>query len=313
MTGPPVRHYCTYFDSNYLARGLVLYQSLMAHSEGDFYFYVLCLDDQTMRFLRSLGDPNMVPIALKDLEAWDGALLDARANRSVVEYYFTLSPILPLYLLQNHDCDLVTYLDADLMFMSSPEAVFEELGSGSILVTEHRFPEYLKDLEIYGRFNVQCQSFRKDDVALACLNRWRSQCLEWCYDRLEEHRFADQKYLDEWPRRYGEALVIAKNPGIGVAPWNYADWRGPGRQKGDIVFYHFHGLKAITRRLVSMGLGPYGVRADDLLVSLYRDYVSRINDWQKRIGGRAGRIRKGSGLVNVVLTSLRKRDLLLIY
>ena len=169
-------------------------------------------------------------------------------------------PNLTLFCTGTLEVDLVTYLDADLMFFSSPKAIYEELGDKSILVTEHRFPESLKDQEVFGRFNVQCQVFRNDEVGLRCLRRWREQCLEWCYDRLEDGKFADQKYLNEWPELYGERLVISKHPGVGVAPWNICSQRlvlSEGEKLiiggKPVVFYHFAGFRILSFCIVLLG------------------------------------------------------------
>ena len=313
MSQPPVRYYCTYFDSNYLARGLVLHQSLEEHSEGDFRFYVLCLDDRTYEFLERLGKRTIVPVRLRDVEAWDPDLLEAKTNRSLVEYYFTLSPILPLYVLEHFQCDLVTYLDADLMFFSSPEAIFMELGNKSIFITEHRFSPHLRENIKYGRFNVQCQSFRKDETGLACLRRWREQCLEWCYDRLEDGKFADQKYLDEWPALYGEELVISRHPGIGVAPWNVEESSlhlDDGRWiAGDqpLVCYHFHGFRQLFWRFVRLGTGEYNAKSR-WIPELYDTYMARLRTWNGLATERRDH-RMNLGVLRWLSIALRQGDL----
>jgi len=252
-------HFCTYFDKNYLLRGITLHRSLLKHCEIPFRFYVLCLDQETFDILGNLGDESIIPVRLEEVELWDKELLVAKQNRSLIEYYFTLSPVFPLYILEHFDVDIVTYLDADLMFFSSPKAIYEVLGDASIFITEHRFSNKLLDSIKYGRFNVQCQAFRNNNVALKCLNHWRSQCLEWCYDRLEDGKYADQKYLEEWPVLYGEEVVICKHPGIGVAPWNIVSIP-MFIHDGDIflgeypiVFYHFAGFTMLTSNWVITG------------------------------------------------------------
>lgn len=318
MNAAPIRHYCTYFDSNYLPRGLVLHQSLEKHSEGDFRLYVLCLDEQTEGVLKSLNKPTIVPISLKQVEAWDSDLLKVKSNRSTVEYYFTLSPILPLYVFEHFGCDIVTYLDSDLMFFSSPEAIFEELGNRFIFVTEHRFSTHIKNCEVYGRFNVQCQAFRKGKPGLDCLRRWRKQCLEWCYDRLEDGKFADQKYLDEWPESYGDALVISQHPGIGVAPWNVADMNlevvgGELLVNGrKLVFFHFHGMKKIACRLIKTGLGQYGVSMNRELKRLYSSYMKSLREQERFLGisSMNSDKRKGHSKIKILLSGVRKHDLI---
>ena len=201
-------YFCSYFDRNYLPRGLALYSSLRKNC-SEFRLWVLCMDDATYAALTQLALPEIELIALQDFEEGDAALLAAKQNRSKIEYYFTCTPSLPLFVL-NHwsEVNLITYLDADLYFFASPAPLFEELGLGSIAIIGHRLSAYMRKDEVYGIFNVGWLSFRRDDNGSACLNWWRAKCIEWCYDRLEDDRFADQKYLDDWPSRFSKVVVL---------------------------------------------------------------------------------------------------------
>lgn len=285
-------HFCTYFDSNYLLRGLTLYRSLV-DSGCEFQLHVLALDDRAQDALLALALPNLHTIPLAALEQWEPALLNAKGNRRRIEYYFTLSPVLPLYVLaQEPEIEVVTYLDADLFFYSSPNPIFEELGEHSILITEHRFPDYLRDNERFGRYNVQYQSFRRDAQGLACLERWKIQCLEWCYDRLEAGKFADQKYLEEWPERY-DRLVVLGNKGAGVAPWNWATF--PIRMEGEditidgqpLIFYHFHGVKIFHAYFISNGLLDFGLMPYSLRRWLYVGYLRKLRATKRWLDAQA--------------------------
>jgi hypothetical protein len=276
-------HFCTYFDSNYLLRGLTLYRSLLA-TGCDFKLHVLALDERADSALRKLRLPNLAVLTLEQLEIWEPNLLEAKSNRRLIEYFFTLSPVLPLYLLsQQSDVDLITYLDADLYFYGSPQPIFDELGNQSILITEHRFPDYLQVKEKFGRYNVQYQSFRRDEQGLACLQRWMSQCLEWCYDRLEDGRFADQKYLEEWPRCY-DRLVVLQNKGAGIAPWNWARYplclseHGMTVDGAPLIFYHFHGVKIFNPCFISNGLLDFGLMPWRPRRWLYGGYVRQLRE-----------------------------------
>ena len=141
------RHFCTYFDVNYLSRGLALHRSL-SDVCSDFELFVLCMDNGAYDLLRELALPGVTPIMLDSLEEADPDLLEARSNRSIIEYYFTCTPALPLYIMSiRHDVDLVTYVDADLFFFSDPAPIFEELGKGSVASLGHRFPASLRDSE----------------------------------------------------------------------------------------------------------------------------------------------------------------------
>jgi hypothetical protein len=277
-----MHHFCTYFDGNYLLRGLTLYRSL-TDTGCEFTLHVLALDAISHHALASLALPNLKPILLADIEAANPDLAPAKANRGRIEYYFTLTPLLPLYVFANEPtAEVVTYLDADLHFHASPDVLLAELGDRSILSCEHRYPPRLHGKLVYGRFNVQFQAFRRDATGLACLQRWRGQCIDWCYDRIDGDRYADQKYLDEWPRLYGDRLGILQHKGGGVAPWNWS--LHPMRIEqgtmfiGDqpLVFYHFHGLKIFGPHLVSNGLLDWGLMPYRQRRWIYGRYVRAL-------------------------------------
>lgn len=309
-------HYCTHFDRNYLPRALVLFRSLKRHSPP-FTLWALCLDDETHDVLASLAEPMIRPIRITDFERDDDALLTAKANRSLIEYYFTCTPSLPLYILRlEPHVPTITYLDADLKFFSSPQAVFDELGSSSIGIVPHAFPPGLHHLEKFGRFNVGLVVFRNNSTGLACLARWREQCLNWCYDRVEADRYADQKYLDEWPDLYG-AVRILENPGAVTGPWNFTQHQitvSDGRLNvdgRDLIFYHFAGLRFIRSWLFDLGLGGFGRMSHAIRMRLYRTYVEEIRDEEvvvaRHLQGAPGppKILRGRSVRNQLRTVVR--------
>ena len=248
---PTRRHYCTLADRNYLARGLALIESLERHERNDYTLYFVCLDELTRVMLAALAHPHVVPVSLHAIEAGDEALAAARGNRTAVEYYWTLTPSIIRWLIQHHpDIDVLTYLDADLYFFSSPDPVHAELGAKSILIHEHRFTPALAYMAGQsGRFNVGLLSFRRDADGMGALEWWRDRCNEWCYQRTEDGKFGDQMYLDDWPARFPN-LHILENVGAGLAPWNVGNYRigaeegkTPTVDGGPIVFFHFHSLQ----------------------------------------------------------------------
>lgn len=207
--------------------------------------YVLCMDAQTKLILERLDLSYVICLNLAEVETEE--LLKAKADRGVAEYCWTLSSCFTWHVMQKYlEIDLLTYVDADLLFYSDVQPLFDEIGDASIAIIEHRFPERLKDREVNGRFCVEWDSFRRDEQGLACLSRWRNQCIDWCYYRLEDGKMGDQKYLDEWPDRYSSCHILM-HPGAGIAPWNYAQYRFEQDEAKNItvddvplIFYHFH-------------------------------------------------------------------------
>lgn len=275
-------NFCTYFDHHFLSRGVALIHSLREHM-SDPRVWALCLDDVCYARLRELGIPGVTAITLHDLEQADPALLHTKEDRTLTEYYFTCTPSLPLYIL-NHwkHVDPLTYLDADIWFFSDPAPLVEEIGDSSIAIVAHRYAPRLHHKSQFGTYNVAWLTFRRNETGLAALQWWRERCIEWCYRRLEDGRYADQKYLDDWPDRFEDVKVL-QHKGANLAPWNVENyalgWDGRCVLVDDqpLIFYHFSGLRQVLGPLHDLGLAAYGVRPNRrLLESVYVPYLKRL-------------------------------------
>jgi hypothetical protein len=251
----------TLFNINYLNRGLALIDSLREHYDGSFQLFILCLDQDTYNYFKSKTYKFTRPILIEEIETYYPELQNAKKNRSLIEYYFTLSPIFPLFVLEKFNVAQITTMDADIFFFSNPELLFKDIGEYSISITPHNFSTDLVHKEVYGRYNVSFQSFKNNTEGLDCLRKWKNQCIEWCYDRLEEQRFADQKYLDEWPKIYKDLHEISVT-GSGIAPWNLDKYlkensNSEGRIQNSLIFYHFHQLRFAGNNIIDLGLTGY--------------------------------------------------------
>ena len=239
-----MNHYCTLFDSGYLTRGLALYDSLEKTGEP-FLLYIFAFDDLAEEILKKLALPHVQIVSMKDFE--DERLLTVKKTRSRGEYCWTCSSFSILYVLQRFAVPEVTYLDADLYFFRSPQILLDEFHAAGkdVLITGHRYtPEYDQSATS-GIYCVQFMTFRNTESGLHVLRWWCDRCEEWCYDRFENGKFGDQKYLDDWLTRFSGMVHELEHIG-GVAPWNvqqYCCTEGPEVDGIPVVFYHFHGLK----------------------------------------------------------------------
>ncbi len=256
--------FCTLFDRHYLARGLVLYGSLCETCD-DFRLRVFCMDEPTARILRQMRLPRMDVIGRDELEKFDRDLGAVKTTRSQVEFCWTATPAVCLFALEREpELDAITYLDADLFFLSDPAPLFAELGADSVLIVPHRHaPRWTASDEVVGPYNVEYLTFRNDGRATKVLQWWRERCLEWCYDRFEDGKWGDQRYLDDWPERFPGVHVL-EHPGGGLAPWN-AEMHALDQADGSLrvdglpaVFYHCQSLKLVrgAETLARLGLLP---------------------------------------------------------
>ena len=240
--------FCTLFDQNYLIKGLAMYQSLAAQSK-EMCLYVLCMDEITYDILKKLNLEKAVLIKKIDFE--DPELLAVKSKRSVAEYCWTCTPSIIRYVMNKYsEIDYLTYLDADLLFFSDPQPIFDELEQTSVSIIEHRFSKGFEESIVNGKYNVQWVGFRRDPDGMKTLDWWREKCLEWCFNRSDDGRFGDQKYLDNWTTDFNGVHVI-QNIGAGVGPWNFASYQ-ISEKKGRVtineqplIFYHYHGYKMI--------------------------------------------------------------------
>jgi hypothetical protein len=252
-----VRHYCTYFDSRYLPKGLALYRSLCERSTEEFTLWVLVFDAVASRALKALGRSNVRVIEEEAFDRLDAGLAGVKNSRSRVEYYWTCTPVLPRVVLDlEPSLDMVAYLDADMFFFADPAFLFWEMGPASVGIVGHRYaPEHAHFEAVSGVYNVGFLAFRNDPHGRACLEGWRERCLEWCHARFEEGRFGDQMYLNEWPSRFAGVKVL-EQPGAVVGPWNLSRYAlgGPAgavtANGAPLVCCHFHGLTAVGRGIV---------------------------------------------------------------
>ena len=279
------RYFCTLFDKNYLIKGLTMIISLREYC-NNFCIYVLCLDNKTKNLIEKMKIKEIECIPLKEVENYD--LLSVKRDRSNAEYCWTLASSFTWFIMQNYpNIDLITYLDADLLFYSSVYPIFEEIGSSSIAIIEHKFSPPFKYLEINGRFCVEWNTFRRDKEGMNCLDKWRQQCLEWCYYKNEEGKMGDQKYLDEWPSSYDKCHII-QHLGAGIAPWNYSQYKITKIDdfirinNKDLIFYHFHQFQLLKNNKF-FRLGKIYTSQKKEPISIYEIYEKKLLETLKII------------------------------
>ena len=238
------KDFCTILNLPFLLRGIALYRSL-ARVVPEFRLYVACMDEESESLLRKLRLPGLITVSEAELHAYDPPLAELR-SRPVADYCKSIKPSLCAMLLER--CDLITFLDADLMFFSDPAPMFEELGEASILLMPmRRGPRRREEKnEKFGRYNSGTVSFRRDDTSLEALSWWRSKILE---GRSDQNPLLDQPFIKDWPERFAGVHVV-EHLGCGVAPWNVFQYE-LGSRDGvplvdgvPIVFYHYFGFTA---------------------------------------------------------------------
>lgn len=280
-------NYCTLFNSNYLDKGVVLYESLVNVAD-DFTLYILAMDDKCFDVLSDMALPCVKPIKLSDIE--DDEMLKSKKNRSMGQYCWTCTSCFLFYLLNSLKLDNCTYLDSDMYFYQNPKVLIEEMlqAEASCLIVEHRFPKSEDRSNRVGRFCVEFNSFLNNSQGMEILTQWRKECIEECSQKDDGIHWGDQKYLDKWPSLYGKNVHVLKNLGGGVAPWNISQYRYIASMNGSImleekstnrifnlVFYHFENIRFLNSKKATAPLYADSTKKD-FVKALYANYLMRI-------------------------------------
>lgn len=278
-----MNHYSSCLDSAFLPRGLALYRSLIRHAKP-FRWWVLCLDDDAHQGLSALALEDIVPVHQSDV--LDSDLSRLRQDRSRREYYFACKPWLYAHVFASDSSAYrVTYLDGDLFFFSSPKPVHNQIAGSSVALSPHRSGRDRWE-SLFGFYNAGWSSFANDDVGAEALSWWRDRCIEATPDYPTDGLFADQKYLQQMPRRFDRVATVT-NKGLNLAPWNAATSTpfelvdGRVFAGGDpLVCFHFHGLSRISKGMYDPGWLP---RGDTRLLrsAVYEPYLMDLADTEK--------------------------------
>lgn len=272
-----MEHYVTLFDSLYLPQGLALHISMERHV-GDYTLWILCMDDEVYEILGSWALPNVRLLQLSRLETDE--LKRVKADRTTGEYCWTLTPFTPRFVFDaDHTVQRVTYLDADLWFRKSPWPIFREFESSGkeVLITDHAYaPEYDQSAKS-GQYCVQFMTFTRQGGEVV-RKWWEERCIEWCYNRSEDGKLGDQKYLDDWTERFSNEVHVLENKEMALAPWNAT--RFP---YGNAVFWHFHQLRISKRRnYLLLYLGDYPLPKTTCL-NVYAPYMDDLRSAISRL------------------------------
>lgn len=287
-------NFCTLFDSNYLDKALVMYNSLV-RVNSDFTLYIMCFDDISYEIITDMKLEHIVLAKLSDFETDE--LKSVKSRRTKAEYCWTCTPAVIDFFIKSYNLDNCTYIDADLYFFSDPKVLLDEIQSNKadVAILEHRFSNNKSDkkaMQKSGKFCVEFNYFNDSQNAVKALNWWKNSCLEWCYQKYEPakngrpERYGDQKYLEQFSVLFNNVHEI-ENVGAGVAPWNLKQYKLVEKNNEivlkhsitgkveKLVFYHFQNLKYINKNLININSQ---CRDKELKFSIYYPYLYEIEE-----------------------------------
>ncbi len=219
------------------------------------------------------------------------ALESLRDSRSRGEFAFTAKSNYAAYLVNKNfikEGESFIWADADVMFFSSAQHIFDTaMRQYSIAITPHNFSHSgaTRALKV-GRYNAGLIFFKVNDDSRTCIRGWAARCIEWCFNRYEDGKFADQMYLDTWQKEYKNVYDLP-DKGVNLGTWNidrYTITKNPVGQylvDGEpLVCYHFHGFKAYETNSGIIKSLPVSVYHN----GIYREYMEALQKVYAQIG-----------------------------
>ncbi|MDQ2087559.1 putative nucleotide-diphospho-sugar transferase [Herbivorax sp. ANBcel31] len=248
--------YCTVLSKYRLYQGIALYKSLVDNAEY-FRLYILCVDDECYNICSKIGLKNVALLKIADLQ--NDRLTALRNKRRLSEYCWTLKAFLIEHVLGKiKSGEYITYLDADMYFFSNPSVIYKKEMSADVMLSEHDYSKAYKSLSAYcGKYNSGFMIFKNVTNALNVLKWWQNQCLKWCFNKVKEGKFGDQKYLEFMPKLFENVCSISTK-GVNIAPWNeekYNIIKKEGALYVDadrLVCYHFSGFRILGKNKIAL-------------------------------------------------------------
>ena len=170
-----------YIDANYLPKALVCYDSLREHYSGKFGMYMHCFDDITYNILKGYELPDMIVIHKSEFETPE--ILAQKKSKKSYEYFWTYTPVVLQDTMNKvPEGELVVYMDTDMMFFASPQCIFDELEDKDVLIQPNNFSVRERwQFDPIGYYCTAFNVFRNNENSRGIVEKWKQQCMVWCY------------------------------------------------------------------------------------------------------------------------------------
>ena len=164
--------------------------------------------------------------------------------------------------------------------------IFKEFESSKkhVLITEHAYDPALDRTAQSGRFCVQFMTFRRTSESFNVLKWWQDRCIEWCFDRNEDGKFGDQKYLDQWPELFSNEVHVLRQVDKTLAPWNVDYFLSKNPSGLTPVFYHFQSFRIVSDKSARLYVGVSISKKADIFYKPYLEAIREQIDVLKSIG-----------------------------
>lgn len=247
---------------------------------------------QTVLFLGSSGSDFVsvlrsrgVNVYLEDsFLAENPELLSQWHLKTRAEQIFTLGPLFLNKILAGLPINSwAFYVDSDVFMYSDIQTDLCLEGKDLVLVPHNHSWWNKRRLSKYGYFNVGIVGLKSSQVGMRAADTWAKLVKQWCFDRAEGDKYADQKYLERLALTYPSQTEQPSRE-YHLAPWNSSFLRITRTEDGmikirnrkSVVSFHFQGLRKSGSYWILGHLPYFGLASKSLINHVYVPYVRAV-------------------------------------
>jgi len=275
-------NYCTIISKEYLIKGIALYDSISRYDDN-FHLWICTMDKPSDDVMKRLNLPNITVIHVSDIES--RPLLEAKKTRTTTEYCWTVKASFIKYIFQTLKwIKSIIYVDADVYLFSQADMLFQKLIRSDVLLTCHNFSQRFHNLyKQKGRFNAGIIGFKNSQKGVELLNWWEKRCIQWCYDKVTQNKFGDQKYLELIGKRK-TGVYISNSITSNAAMWNIEGARIESLEgkiyinREKLVFFHFSSFFILNENEFDLWMWKQPELNGNVKERIYLPYVMAIKN-----------------------------------
>ncbi len=212
-------------DSNYLAYGLALRDSIAEHTNQDFLIHYLALDEETEKALEGIENIKTYKMDCVEKDEMFELLKENNPSKpgDLSPFHWALASFFTYYLMSEENLEHCLYSDTDICFYGDINSILEAVENYDVgLITHKHVP--LDYLQSVGYYNVGVVYFRNSEESMKCLKFWRDCVADKSNPYASQFgTCGDQKYLELFSFISENVKINILDKEIGhAAPWNFS-------------------------------------------------------------------------------------------
>lgn len=214
----------TIVAKNYIGLGEILGKTLHRHNP-EIDFKIIVADE----FDNETQLPDNTLIARSFLPYSDAEWRDMTFKYNLTEFCTAIKPAVIKYLF-SQGYDRVIYFDPDIYIFSPIDELLSDISHKDLVLVPHVAGIHKKfkgdhdewHINLNGIYNLGFIGIKNTQKNQNILSWWEERLRDQCFNERTFGQFTDQKWMDWIPGILNEEeIMINRNLGLNVAPWNF--------------------------------------------------------------------------------------------